>query len=151
MRRVFQSLAVLVAVAIAIIAVNEINMRWDAEDDVAMGPTVPPSAAELPTPEPDTPLPRETPGEQTDIPRTPRLTAEVITPSAAAAATDEPTAQPTEEPTEEPAAEPSVAPSVPTPTARSDAMPHTGGGAVGGGLALMAVAACVHLVLRRSY
>jgi len=145
MRRVFQSLAVLAAVAIAIVAVNEINMRWDADDDVAMGPTVPPTATELPTPAPDTPSPAETPAEQTDIPRTPRVTAEVTTPSAAA------TEAPAEEPTDQPTAEATQVPSVPAPTAEGDAMPHTGGGAVGGGLALMAVAACVHVVLRRSY
>lgn len=151
MHRVVQSLAVLAAVAIAIIAVNEINMRWDTEDDVAMGPTVPPSATELPTPAPDTPTPDETPGEQTDIPRSPRITAVVITPTGAAAAEETPTPEATEQPTEEPTEAPTEAPAIPTPTARGDAMPHTGGGAVGGGLALIAVAACLQLVLRRSY
>ncbi len=141
MHLVIRWVALIAAAAIAIVAAQEISMRWD-EGDQALGPTVVPSATELPAPVPETPSPVDTPGEQTVIPNTPTATI-----TAAVEASEEPTTQPTERPTAEPTDELTV----PTPAPSGSPMPHTGGGAVGGGLALLVVAACVQVVLRRSY
>lgn len=134
MERVISWLAVVLAVGIAVVAIYELDQREDVMDVAAPTPVVTSPAVE------ESP-PQETVGVATTPPTTPLETPAATTePPAAAAPTPEPTATP--EPTTAP---PATSPPVTSP----DAIPHTGGGAVGPGLALTAVATALGLASRR--
>lgn len=144
----------IVAALIGIFAAVELRTRWD-EDELAAGPTVEPSPTELPSPTAGPPSPLESPAQQTELPRTPEATEELATPTATIMAAESPTEAPTQAPTEEPTIAPTrapaQAPTVPTPEPSGDPMPHTGGGAVSGGLAVIAIAVLLGIAVRRSY
>ena len=139
MERIAPWLAVVLAAAIAVVAVFELDMRSD-EGDVALEPTAVPSPSgpttAAPTtmgPETPTTAPTERP-EATDMP----------TATATIESTVTPTTAPTEAPTIEPTPEATTAPPV-----GADEMPNTGGGAVTGGLSVLSFAGVAAIVLRR--
>jgi hypothetical protein len=142
MDRIAPWLAIVFAAVIAVVAVFEIDMRSE-EDDLALEPTTVPSPTVAPTTDgpttaaPTTTAPGAMPPAPTDTP------AATVAPS--------PTQAPTEAPTASPAAEPTSAPATTAPPAGADPMPHTGGGAVPAGIALIALAGTLKLAARRSY
>ena len=139
MDRIAPSLAVILAAAIAVAAVFAIVDRRSDEDDVALEPTTVPSPTVAPT----------TDGPTTAAPTTTAPGAMPPAPTDTPAATVAPS--PTEAPTEAPTAEPTIAPPATAPPAGADPMPHTGGGAVPAGIALIALAGTLGMVARRSY
>jgi hypothetical protein len=142
--RVFPWLAVIFASVIAIVGISELRMRWD-EGELALEPTAIPSPTDQTTP--GAPA---TPTQAPAMPAVPTTPAQTLEP-----ATAEPTVEPTASPA--PTAEPTAEPEEPSPPIESpvvpepEPMPHTGGGAVGGGTALFGLAMCVRYVMRRSY
>ena len=131
MERVLPWLAVVLAAAMAIVAIYELDQRAD-EMDEALGPSPPAETA----PTTEQPEPAETAGVATTPPTTPEQTA---TPEPA---TPEPTVAATPGP---------ATPSPPAVPVDADATPHTGGGAVGGGLAVIALALTLGVIVRRAY
>lgn len=138
MDRIAPWLAIVFAAVIAVVAVFEIDMRSE-EDDLALEPTTVPSPTDAPT----------TDGPTTAAPTTTAPGAMPPAPTDTPAATVAPS--PTEAPTEAPTAEPTIAPPTTAPPDGVDPMPHTGGGAVPAGIALIALAGTLGLVTRRSY
>ncbi|HYZ92056.1 MAG TPA: hypothetical protein VFA34_06645 [Actinomycetota bacterium] len=146
MERVFPWIAVIFASVIAIVGIFELDMRSD-EDRMAL-PTAIPS-----------PTDQTTPGVQatpTEAPAVPPATTPVQTEAPSTPEpTEEPTAEPTEAPTDAPTASPE--PEAPGPPAETpvipepEPMPHTGGGAIGGGIAVFGLAIGVRFAMRRSY
>jgi hypothetical protein len=140
LERVLPWLAVVFAATIAVVAVFEIDMRSE-EGQLALEPTAIPSPAT--TAGPETPL--------SEAPTTPTSQAEATAAPTEPPATPEPTATAAPVETETPA------PTVEAPTASpphvtaTRPMPHTGGGAVGGGSVVFALAAALRFVVRRSY
>ncbi len=137
MQRVAPWLAVIFAAAIAVVAVFEIDFRSD-EGELAQPTTVP-----SPT-EPTTMTPSAYPAPS-EPPAATATTAGPPTPDV----TPEPTLSTTVAPTLAPTTAPPITWPTPIPT-DMDPMPHTGGGAVGGGAAITLIAAALGLLLRYS-
>jgi hypothetical protein len=138
MQRVLPWIAVVFAAAIAVVAIFEIDMRSEEEKTMAE-PTSVPSPTNLQTPETMGPTqPPAIPAQPTNAP-----------PATTAPSTPSP--RQTEPPTPEPTEAPATAIPTSTPAGTLEPMPHTGGGAVGGGLALIGIASTLGLALRRSY
>lgn len=139
MERVFPWLAVVFASVIAIVAVFELDMRSDKGQQAI--PT------RIPTPTEET-----TPGAQASPTQAPSVPTTPMGPPTPEPTTPVPTSTPTE--TEEPlptATPEEPSPSISPPIVTEEPMPHTGGGAVAGGSALLGLALGLRLVVRRSY
>lgn len=144
MRRYFPALLVIVSAGILVAALLEINTRDDGFFDLGIGDDDEPSALATPSPTPfggivSTPSP--TPAET--MPLTPPPDD-----ATGAQTTPAPTAAPTETPTPTPTPDVGGVSDGTSPQARGEPMPVTGGGAVSGGLLLLAASALLGGVAR---